>query len=137
MSDLGTKIPSHKPDIEPRPSGRFDEGGAAAAPDQIVELDQRRTIGEVLRAHAEVRPERTAIVASQFALLSYRELQDQIDAVRAHLRQAGFGPHARIAIAIANRSEAALAMVAVAGSAVAGPRDPKRTAAEGERCLLA
>ena len=100
MSDLGTKIPSHKPDVEQRPSGCLDETDAAAARDQIVELDQRRTIGEVLRAHAEVRPEQTAIVASQFALLSYRELQDQIDAVRARLRQAGFGPHARIAIAI-------------------------------------
>ena len=52
MSDLGTKIPSHKPDVEQRPSGRLDEEGAAAAPDQIVELDLRRTIGEVLRAHA-------------------------------------------------------------------------------------
>ena len=137
MSDLGTKIPSHKPEVEQRPSGRLNEEGAAAAPDQIVELDQRRTIGEVLRAHAEVRPERTAIVASQFALLSYRELQDQIDAVRAQLRQAGFGPHARIAIAIANSSEAALAIVAVACSAVAVPLDPKLTAAEVERCLLA
>jgi len=58
MSDLGTKSPSHKPEVEQRPSGRLDEEGAAAAPDQIVELDQRRTIGEVLRAHAEVRPER-------------------------------------------------------------------------------
>src|SRR6476661_8902777 len=137
MSDLGTRIPSHKPDVEQRPSGRLDEEAAAAAPDQIVELDQRRTIGAVLRAHAEIRPEQTALVASQFALLSYRELQDQIDAARARLRQAGFGPHARIAIAIANSSEAALAIVAVASSAVAVPLDPKLTAAEVERCLLA
>src|SRR6476661_671772 len=137
MSDLGTRIPSHKPDVEQRPSGRLDEEAAAAAPDQIVELDQRRTIGAVLRAHAEVRPEQTAIVASQFALLSYRELQDHIDAARTHLRQAGFGPHARIAIAITNSSEAALAILAVACSAVAVPLDPKLTAAEVERCLLA
>ena len=53
MSDLGTRIPSHKPDVEQRPSGRLDEEAAAAAPDQIVELDQRRTIGAVLRAHAK------------------------------------------------------------------------------------
>src|SRR6185295_8329948 len=137
MNDLGTKISSHKPDVDQRPSGRLEVEGAAVARDQIVELDQRRTIGEVLRAHAEVRPERTAIVASQFALLSYRELQDQIDAVRAQLRQAGFGPDARIAIAIANSSEAALAIVAVACAAVAVPLDPKLTAAEVERCLLA
>ncbi|MEA2967773.1 MAG: hypothetical protein QOE78_1034, partial [Alphaproteobacteria bacterium] len=137
MSDLGTRIPSHKPDVEQRPSGRLDEEAAASAPDQIVELDRRRTIGAVLRAHAEVRPEQTALVASQFALLSYRELQNQIDEARLRLRQAGFGSHARIAIAIANSSEAALAIIAVACSAVAVPLDPKLTATEVERCLLA
>src|SRR4051812_12234104 len=136
MNDLGTKISSHKPDVDQRPSGRLEVEGAAVARDQIVELDQRRTIGEVLRAHAEVRPEQTAIVASQFALLSYRELQDQIDAARTHLRQAGFGPHARIAIAITNSSEAALAILAVACLAGDLPLYSKLTAPEGEGGLV-
>ena len=135
MNDLGTGFPKEK--AEQRPSGRLDVEPAAASPDPVVELDKQRTIGGVIRAHADVRPERPAIVASQFALLSYRELQDQIDAVRAHLRQAGFGRDARIAVAIANSPEAALAIVAIACSAVAVPLDPKLTVAEVERCLLA
>jgi len=135
MNDLGTGFPSEK--AEQRPSGRLDEKHAAASPDPVVELNKQRTIGGVIRTHADVRPERPAIVASQFALLSYRELQDQIDAVRAHLRQAGFGRDARIAVAVANSPEAALAIVAIACSAVAVPLDPKLTVAEVERCLLA
>jgi oxalate---CoA ligase len=135
MNDLGTGFPSEK--AEQRPSGRLDEKHAAASPDPVVELNKQRTIGGVIRTHADVHPERPAIVASQFALLSYRELQDQIDAVRAHLRQAGFGRDARIAVAVANSPEAALAIVAIACSAVAVPLDPKLTVAEVERCLLA
>jgi acyl-CoA synthetase (AMP-forming)/AMP-acid ligase II len=137
MSDLGTGFPSHGAEVEQRPSGRLDKERAAAAPVEVVELNQQHTIGGVIRAHAAARPEQPAIVASQFALLSYRELQDQIDAVRAHLRQAGFGRDARIAVAIANSPEAALAIVAIASSAVAVPLDPKLTVAEVERCLLA
>jgi acyl-CoA synthetase (AMP-forming)/AMP-acid ligase II/acyl carrier protein len=137
MSDLGTRFPSHKTNVEQPASERLAEGRAAAASEQVVDLTQCRTIGEVLRSHADVRPDRPAIVASQFAVLSFRELQDQIDAARARLRQAGFGRDARIAVAIANSPEAALAIVAVASSAVAVPLDPKLTVAEVERCLLA
>ena len=70
MSNLGNRILSHKRDVEQRPSGRRDEQAAAAALDQIVEPDRQRTIGAVLRAHAEVRPEQGPLVASQFALRS-------------------------------------------------------------------
>src|SRR4030088_1667149 len=135
MNDLGTGFPSEK--AEQRPLSRLDDQRAAAPPDPVVEVNNKRTIGGVIRAQAEVRPERPAIVASQFALLSYREFQDQIDVVRAHLRQAGFGRDARIAVGIANSPEAALAIVAIACSAVAVPLDPKLTVAEVERCLLA
>jgi non-ribosomal peptide synthetase component F len=133
MNDLGTGFPKEK--AEQRPSGRLDVEPAAASPDPVVELHKQRTIGGVIRVHADVRPERPAIVASQFALLSYRELQDQIDAVRTYLRQAGFGRDARIAVAIANSPEAALAIVAIACSAAAVPLDPKLTVAEVERRL--
>jgi oxalate---CoA ligase len=137
MNDLGTGFSSQKADVEQRPSRRPDEERPGAAPDQVVELNKQRTIGAVLRSYADTQPERPAIVASQFALLSYLELQHQIDAVRAHLRQAGFSRDARIAVAISNSPEAALAIIAIASSAVAVPLDPKLTVAEVERCLLA
>jgi acyl-CoA synthetase (AMP-forming)/AMP-acid ligase II len=95
-----------------------------------------RTIGEVITANAEIRPKQAAFVGSQFAPLSYRELQEQIDEVRTRLREAGFDREARIAIAIANSAVAALAIVTVASSAVTVPLDPKLTVAEVERCLL-
>jgi len=94
-----------------------------------------RTIGEAIRAHAEARPGRPAVVTSQFAPLSYAELQQQIDEIGACLHQAGFDRHSRIAIGIANSAAAALAIVAVAAAAAAVPLDPKLTFTEVERCL--
>ena len=70
-----------------------------------------------------------------FAPLSYRELQFQIEEIRASLHLAGFDRNARIAIALPNGPRAALAIVAVACSAVAVPLNPKLTLAEIERCL--
>ena len=104
--------------------------------DKAVQPNEQRTIGAVIRAGAAFRPKQAAIVGSQFAPLSYRELQEQIDEVRTCLRQAGLGRDARIAVAIANSAEAALAIVAIACSAAAVPIDPKLTLAEVERCLL-
>jgi oxalate---CoA ligase len=98
-------------------------------------LIEQRTIAAVIRAHAELRPDRPAMVASRFAVLSYRELVAQIAQTRDGLRQAGFDRNARIAVALPTGAEAALAIVAVASSAAAVPLDPKLTFAEVESCL--
>ena len=107
----------------------------AAMPNQLVRLCQHRTIGEVIRRQAELRPEQPAIVGPRFAPLSYRELNHQIEAIGMGLRQAGFDRNARIAIALPNGPKAALAIVAVACAAVAVPLDPKLTIPELETRL--
>ena len=104
-----------------------DRASSSAAP---------ATVGQAIRRHAELRPKQSAIVGSGFDALSFRSLQDEIDAARKSLREAGFGRDARIAVAIANSAQAARAIIAVTCSAVAVPIDPKLTVAEVERCLL-
>jgi acyl-CoA synthetase (AMP-forming)/AMP-acid ligase II len=95
------------------------------------------TIGGEIRRRAELQPDHTAVVASGFAPLSYRELQRLIDEVRVALRQAGFGQSARVAVAIPNGPQAALAIVAVTCSAVSIPLNPRQTVSEIETCLAA
>ena len=95
------------------------------------------TIGGEIRRRAEQQPDHEAVLASGFAPLSYRQLQDLIDEVCAALRLAGFGRSARIAIAMRNGPQAALAIVTVACSAVSIPLNPRQTLAEIETCLAA
>ena len=53
---------------------------------------QPKTVGEIIRRLAEAQPRFLAVASSQFAPLSYRELQNFIDQVRASLRLSGFRP---------------------------------------------
>jgi oxalate---CoA ligase len=100
-------------------------------------INQRSTIGREIQRHSKCRPDQPAVVSSGFAPLSYRELQCLIDEVRAALRLAGFGQSARIAIAMRNGPQAALAIVAVACSAVSIPINPRQSLSEIETCLAA
>ena len=95
------------------------------------------TIGEKIRHFAETQPEHPAMVSSGFAPLSYGELQVQIEELQAALRGAELGPCARIAVAMPNGSQAALAIVAVSCSAVSVPLNPRQTLQELDRCLAA
>ena len=97
-----------------------------------LEFSQTSTIGNVIRRHAELQPDHAAVVATGFPPLSYQELQCLIDEVRAALRVAGLGRRARITIAIPNGPQAALAIVAVACSAVSIPLNPRQTLREIE-----
>jgi acyl-CoA synthetase (AMP-forming)/AMP-acid ligase II/acyl carrier protein len=117
-------------------SGRLHADGSTAVSGQDLQSNEPRTIGAAIRAHADLRPEEPAFIGTDFAPLSYRELQRQIDDVRTRLRQAGFDRNARIAVGIAGSAEAAWTIVAIACSAAAVPLDPKLTVAEVERCLL-
>jgi acyl-CoA synthetase (AMP-forming)/AMP-acid ligase II/thioesterase domain-containing protein/acyl carrier protein len=97
----------------------------------------RSTVGSQIRRHAELQPDHVAVVATGFAPLSYWELQRLIDEVRAGLRLVGFGRTARIVIAMRNGPQAALAIVAVACSAISIPLNPRQSLQEIERSLTA
>ena len=107
------------------------------APSRVGADTDRRTVSEAIRHRAELQPDRAAIVSTDFAPLSYRELQILIENVRAALRSAGFSRTARIAIAIPNGPHAALAIVAVSCSAVSIPLNPKQTLRETKTILAA
>ena len=88
------------------------------------------TIGREIERRAGLQPDHAAMVSSGLAPLSYRELQSLIGEVRAALRLAGFSRSARIAIAMPNSQQAALAILAVACSAVSIPLSPRLTGSE-------
>jgi acyl-CoA synthetase (AMP-forming)/AMP-acid ligase II/thioesterase domain-containing protein/acyl carrier protein len=99
--------------------------------------DQRSTVGREIQRHSERRPDHAALISSGFMPLSYRELQCLIEEVRAALRLAGFSRSARIVIAMPSGPQAALAIIAVACSAVSIPLDPRLSSREMEICLTA
>jgi acyl-CoA synthetase (AMP-forming)/AMP-acid ligase II/thioesterase domain-containing protein/acyl carrier protein len=93
------------------------------------------TIGQEILRRAELQPDHVAMAASGLASLSYYELQHLIAEARAALRRAGFGRNSRIAIAVPNSQQAALAILAVACSAASIPLSPKLTRSEIESSL--
>jgi oxalate---CoA ligase len=102
-----------------------------------IGISARHTIGREIQRLAKLQPDHAVVVASGFAPLSYRELQSLIGAVRAALRLAGFGPNARIAIAMGDGPQAAVAIIAIACSAVSIPLNPRQTLNEIETCFAA
>ena len=90
------------------------------------------TISDSIRRWAQIQPNRAAVVSSNCNTFSFGELQNLIANVRSDLRSAGFGRSARIAVAIPNGPQAALAIVAVACSAVSIPINPRLSPRELE-----
>jgi acyl-CoA synthetase (AMP-forming)/AMP-acid ligase II len=134
MSDLGEEASANDVELQRTRSNpwRMDRPAAMSDKDGAKEPT---TIGAMIRTQAELRPEDPAIVGNEFAPLSFRELQQQIDEVRTCLRQAGFDRDARIAVGVPNGAEAAWVIATVACSAAAVPLDPKLTIAEVDKCL--
>jgi len=91
------------------------------------------TVGREIERHSQTQPDHTAIVCTGYGSFSYRELQNLIIEIRTELRAAGFSRSARIAVALPNGPHAALAIVAVACSAVAIPLNPKHSLDEIEK----
>ena len=102
---------------------------------QAAPSSEPRSIGEAIRCQAERRNGEPAIIGSRFEPLSYRDLQNQINTMGVRLREAGFDRNARIAIALPDGPEAALAIVGIACAAVAVPFNSKLTAPELDRRL--
>ena len=98
-------------------------------------MSGQATIGAAILRCAELYPASPAVVATGFESLSYCELRDYLTRVQKRLRLAGFDSSARIAVALLDGADAALAIVAVACAAVAIPIDMQLTAPEVERRL--
>jgi acyl-CoA synthetase (AMP-forming)/AMP-acid ligase II len=95
------------------------------------------TIGQEIGRLAELRPNHPAMVSPGFSPLSYRDLQCLIREIRATLRLAGFSRSSRIAIALSDSKQAALAINVVACSAVSIPLGPNLTGSEIESSFKA
>jgi oxalate---CoA ligase len=95
-------------------------------------------IGAAISRHAESRPQSIAVVATGFSPLTYRDLVDYLARTATRLRELGIDRSARVAVALPNGADAALAIVATACSAVAIPLDTQLTAPEidGRLALL-
>ncbi len=92
-----------------------------------------RTIGSLIRRHAAIRPQHTAVVAPGFPPCSYAELQQHIERIGAALHQAGLGRSSRVAILLPSCPELALTGVGVAANAVAVPCNPAVAAVQFEQ----
>ncbi|MCF7200879.1 AMP-binding protein [Pseudomonas oligotrophica] len=66
-----------------------------------------------------------AVLSTRFDPLDFRGLQRFIETTRGQLRQAGLGRDARIGVLLPEPAQAAVAITAVACSAVAVPLDPR------------
>jgi acyl-CoA synthetase (AMP-forming)/AMP-acid ligase II/thioesterase domain-containing protein len=95
------------------------------------------TIGRQIERHARLRPGHLAMVSRDAGTLSYGELLDIIAAARATLRLAGLGRTARIAVAVSDSRQAALAILSVACSAASIPLSPRLKFEEIESLLIA
>ena len=82
------------------------------------------TIGGLVDASARRHADRPAILAPGREALTYRALADLSLRTRAHLRTAGLGPGARIAVVLANGPEMATAFVSIASTAACAPLNP-------------
>ena len=99
------------------------------------QLSELASIGQAILRQAELHPNAPAVVATGFEPLSYRELRDYLGRVATCLRHAGFDRETRIAVALPSGPQAALAIVAVACTAVAVPIDLQLAAPEVETRL--
>jgi acyl-coenzyme A synthetase/AMP-(fatty) acid ligase len=105
---------------------------AEAGKEAIVrsQLSEFATIGQAILRQAELHPNAASVVATGFEPLSYRELLDYLGRISTCLSHAGFDRETRIAVALPSGPQAALAIVAVACTAVAVPMDLQLAAPE-------
>src|SRR5262245_57302248 len=80
-----------------------------------------QTLAEAIAQHAVRDPNRPAIVGTQFAPFSFREVDLWIKQTREQLRTAGIGPHSRVGIMLPPAPEGAVLCVAVASHAIGVP----------------
>ena len=94
-----------------------------------------QTLAEAISQHAVRDPNRPAIVGTQFAPFSFRELELWIKQIGEQLRAAGIGPHSRVGIMLPPGPEGAVLGVAVACHAISVPLNSNRPETEIEEEL--
>src|SRR6516162_7634955 len=94
-----------------------------------------QTLAEAIAQHAVRDPNRPAIVGTQFAPFSFRELDLWIKRIAEQLRTAGIGPHSRVGIMLPHGPEGAVLTVAVASHAIIVPLNSNRPETEIEEEL--
>lgn len=83
-----------------------------------------RDIYQKLKAQAQKNPDSIAIAAPERLPLTYRRLLEQIDSVISQLNCLGVGRFDRVAVALPNSPEMAVAFLAIASSATCAPLNP-------------
>src|SRR6516164_11858098 len=94
-----------------------------------------QTLAEAIAQHAVRDPNRPAIVGTQFAPFSFRELDLWIKQVGQQLSAAGIGRHSRVGIMLPPGPEGAVLGVAVASHAISVPLNFNRPETEIEEEL--
>jgi len=94
-----------------------------------------QTIAEAIAQHAMRNPNWPAIVGTQFAPFSFRELDLWITRIGEQLRAAGIGPHSRIGVILPPGPESAILGLAIASHAISVPLNSNRPESEIEEEL--
>lgn len=88
------------------------------------EVSSHRDIYQKLQAQAQKTPDTIAIAAPNRLPLTYGRMLAQIDSAIAQLNRLGVGCHDRVAIALPNGPEMAVAFLAIASGATCAPLNP-------------
>lgn len=88
------------------------------------EVSSHRDIYQKLQAQAQKTPDTIAIAAPNRLPLTYRQMLAQIDSAIAQLNCLGVGRLDRVAIALPNGPEMAVAFLAIASGATCAPLNP-------------
>jgi oxalate---CoA ligase len=91
-----------------------------------------QTLAEFIKIHAAADSNAPALVIPDGRILTYSALFEQIERIGAVLRSNGIGARDRVAVAIADGPELAIAIVAISCHAVVVPLSVKATLAEAE-----
>jgi acyl-CoA synthetase (AMP-forming)/AMP-acid ligase II/thioesterase domain-containing protein len=95
------------------------------------------TLLGVLQAHAQRTPDAVAVAAPDHTSWTYQTLLDETEQTVRALRGLGIGPSDRVALALPNGPELALAFLAVSSGAVSAPINPTAGGAELRSTLSA
>jgi oxalate---CoA ligase len=88
------------------------------------------TLADVIRQHARREPEREAIVAFDFAPVSFGQLDLQIRHLGEQLREGGIGASSRVGVLLAKDGASAIVGLSIACNATCVPLNPELTASE-------
>jgi amino acid adenylation domain-containing protein len=98
--------------------------------ESVSQSPEFRHLHQIFKAWAELTPEAIAIAAPGRAPLTYRRLFAQVETVKKSLNAAGIGRNDRVAVALPDGPETAVAFLAVAAAASCVPLNPAFRAGE-------